>query len=61
MTTLRSCQLAFIYKSKKENEILYLGSDIETFPAASNSVILSTAAYIVWRFPTLPPPVHMSL
>lgn len=54
---LRNCRIALtcLHENKKCDTYL-LKEAIEAFPAASNSVIHSSAAYMVAHFPDLPCP-----
>jgi hypothetical protein len=54
---LRNCKIVFsAANTKQKYEIFFVNKLIETFPSASNSVLMSTAAYLVYKFPTLPHP-----
>lgn len=54
---LRSCKIAFSAANTKQRyEIFFVNKFIETFPSAANSVLMSAAAYLVHKFPSLPHP-----
>ena len=40
---------------------ILIAEDVPTYPTASNSVLLSLAAFISWKYPNLPHPHYPSL
>ena len=53
---LRFASIAFIQaKENQQIRVLKLQEPIKVFPSASNSAILSLAAFLVWKYPTLIP------
>jgi hypothetical protein len=54
---LKNCQIVFSAPcTNQKYEIFYVNALIEAFTSASNSVLMSAAAYLVQMFPTLPHP-----
>lgn len=53
---LSASTLAFVHRTPQTQIVYYLGLTVPTFHSASNSVILSLAAYITWKFPYLSHP-----
>lgn len=54
---LRTCKVAFVAQMEPNKFYTFkIAELIPTFEVASNSVLLSTAAYIVKEFPNLPHP-----
>ena len=59
---LTHAKLAFLLPTHNNQTIvLKLKRPISTFPSASNSVVLSLAAYLLWTFPDLPHPEHKNV
>lgn len=56
---LSASSLAFVVKGTNNTSTSFrVCSDVETFPSASNSVILSMAAYLTWKYPNLIHPLY---
>lgn len=54
---LQSSSISFVAQNLLGNtEVVSVVSSIPTFTSASNSVVLSSAAYIAWKYPTLQHP-----
>ena len=58
MSTLKHCRLGFWHS--EFNLVYYVDERVDAFSAASNSVILSMAAYLTWKFPKLSHPAHIN-
>lgn len=56
---LKSSSVSFVAQNLQGNsEVISVVSNLPTFTSASNSVVLSAAAYIAWRYPTLKHPLY---